>query len=65
MTVIENLENDADRWGEFADLNSFEKMRAHRDGQMPVCRDRAKHRGFRRASTYRRRKAGQPVFVGR
>ena len=54
MTVIENLEADCDRWDIFSDLGGFEKIRPRRDGQMPVGRDRARHRSYRRSTPYRR-----------
>ena len=53
MTVMTNLEGDRDRWDAFADV-AFEKMRPNRDGQMPVGRDRAKHRSYRRSSPHHR-----------
>jgi hypothetical protein len=53
MTVVENLECELDRWHDYADLAGFQKLRPNRDGQMPVGRDRARHRAFRRASPHR------------
>jgi hypothetical protein len=54
MTVIENLETELDRWDSYADLAGFEKIRPQRDGQMPVGRDRARHRSYRRSTPFRR-----------
>ncbi len=53
MTVIENLESELDCWDDYADLANFERIRPQRDGQMPVGRDRAKHRAYRRANPFR------------
>jgi hypothetical protein len=64
MTVIENLDVQSDRWDEYADLGGFEKIRPCRDGQMPVGRDRARHRGYRRSNPYRRSRP-RPLVSGR
>ena len=53
MTVIENLETEFDRYENYADLAGFQRIRPRRDGQMPVGRDRAKHRAYRRSSPHR------------
>lgn len=64
MTVIENLEVEADRWDALTGLDGFEKIRPRHDGQMPVGSDRARHIAYRRANRHRRR-AGAPAPVGR
>jgi len=53
MTVIENLETEFDCYDNYADLGGFQRIRPRRDGQMPVGRDRAKHRAYRRTNTHR------------
>jgi hypothetical protein len=53
MTVIENLESEFDVYESYAELTGFERIRPRRDGQMPVGRDRAKHRAYRRTNQHR------------
>ena len=54
MTLMTNLENDRDRW-DAMDGIGFERILPNRDGQMPVGRDRSKHRSHRRATPHLRR----------
>jgi hypothetical protein len=64
MTVMNNVVGDRDCWEAIADDGGFEKIRPNRDGQMPVSRDCAKHRSYRR-STPHHRHAARPLAARR
>lgn len=55
MTLAHNAPMDCepDHDESFDDLPGFQKLRPNRDGQMPVGRDRARHRGHRRSYAQR------------
>ena len=57
MTVIENLglEMELEMWDLFGESGGFQKLRPSRDGQMPVSRDKARHRSQRRSNTFQKR----------
>lgn len=53
MSTLEILDNAGDFFGNFDDTITFERIRHHRDGKMPVGRSAAAHRSSRRQDRWR------------
>lgn len=61
MSTIEILEISGDLYASFDDTISFERIRHHRDGKMPVGKSAAAARSSRRNDRYRNYGRKSPV----